>query len=133
MKIAIVTDDGNTVSRHFGRATNYKVFNVEDGSVTSTEMRAKPGHNDFQHDSHAHAEGSGHPHGHGPMAQHNHGQMAAVISDCQVLICGGMGSGAFEHMQSLGITTIITEHASIDDAMRAFLDGSIVNHTERLH
>ena len=34
MKIAAVTDDGKTISAHFGRARYYVVVTVEDGKVT---------------------------------------------------------------------------------------------------
>ena len=133
MKIAVITDDGATISRHFGRAANYKVLTVEDGKVTTSEMRAKPGHNEFKEDNHSRLEGSGQRHGYGPVAEHRHNRTAEVIADCQVLICRGMGSGAHDNMQAIGIRTIITDLASIDKAVEAFLDGSIIDYKERLH
>ncbi len=133
MKIAVITDDGTTISRHFGRAANYKILTVEDGKVTMSELRAKPGHDQFKENNHAHLEGSGQRHGYGPVAEHRHHRMAEVIADCQVLLCRGMGSGAYDNMRAIGIRTIITDLASIDKAVVAFLDGSIVDHKERLH
>ena len=38
MKIAVVTDDQQTVSRHFGRAPYYLVFTVENGAIVSREL-----------------------------------------------------------------------------------------------
>ena len=71
MKIAVITDDGATISRHFGRAPYYAVFTVEDGAVVEREMRDKAGHAQFQ----AESQGDGDPqsereHGH----DHEHGQ-----------------------------------------------------------
>ena len=44
MKIAIVTEDGETISQHFGRAPYYMVYTVENGQITSREKRNKAGH-----------------------------------------------------------------------------------------
>lgn len=133
MKIAVITDDGTTISRHFGRAANYKILTVEDGKVTGSEMRAKLGHDQLKDANHARLEESGQRHGFGPVAEQRHNRMAEVIADCPVLLCRGMGSGAYDNMQALGIRTIITDLASIDKAVKAFLDGSIVDYKERLH
>jgi predicted Fe-Mo cluster-binding NifX family protein len=34
MKIAAITDDGRTISQHFGRASHYMVVTIEDGKIT---------------------------------------------------------------------------------------------------
>ncbi|MCL5994552.1 MAG: hypothetical protein M1546_00665 [Chloroflexi bacterium] len=47
MKIAFITADGKTVSKHFGRAPYYLVITVEDGRVVSHEMRDKISHTHF--------------------------------------------------------------------------------------
>ena len=41
MKIAIVTDDGQSISAHFGRARAYAVLTVRDGAVVERELRPK--------------------------------------------------------------------------------------------
>jgi len=41
VKIAIVTDDGQSISAHFGRARAYAVITVEDGVVVGREIRPK--------------------------------------------------------------------------------------------
>ena len=41
MKIAIVTDDGQSISAHFGRARAYAVLTVRDGVVVERELRPK--------------------------------------------------------------------------------------------
>lgn len=133
MKIAAITDDGKNISRHFGRATHYLVLNIVDGSIESSELRAKPGHMNFRATDHERQMESGQQHGYGPESEKRHSRMAEVIADCQVLLCRGMGAGAYEHVQRLGIHTIITDLASIEEAAKAYLDGSIVDHKERLH
>jgi predicted Fe-Mo cluster-binding NifX family protein len=59
--------------------------------------------------------------------------MAAAIADCQVLLARGMGAGAYESMRQSGIRPIITDIASIDEAVQAYLAGRLVDHTEWLH
>ena len=44
MKIAAITEDGATVSQHFGRAPYYLVVTVEAGKVVGQEKRDKAGH-----------------------------------------------------------------------------------------
>jgi len=98
MKIACVTDDGQTICPHFGRAAYYLVATVEKGQVVAKEMREKFGHRQVMGKSqcggHAH-QAVGSPHGSNPATQERHRQMAESISDCQVLLAGGMGTGAF--------------------------------------
>jgi predicted Fe-Mo cluster-binding NifX family protein len=131
MKIAVITDDGTTVSQHFGRAPYYAVFTIEEGKIANREMRQKIGHSQFANEPHT--EPHGQPHGFDPAAQNRHNQMAESISDCQALLCRGMGTGAYESMKARGIRPIVTDIASIDEAVAAFINGNIVDHIERLH
>jgi predicted Fe-Mo cluster-binding NifX family protein len=59
--------------------------------------------------------------------------MANTISDCQVLICGGMGMGAYESMRRLKIQPVVTDYRDIAGAVQAYLDGKLTDHTEKLH
>ena len=78
-------------------------------------------------------ETSGQPHGFGRAAQDRHRRMAEAISDCEALLCRGMGMGAYESMQARGIRPVVTEIASIDEAVIAYVEGHIVDHVDRLH
>jgi len=129
MKIAAITEDGVTISRHFGRAPYYAVLTVEEGRIVNRELRDKLGHRDF---AGQHEDVSGR-HGYGPGAQDRHARMAAAIADCEVLLCGGMGWGAYEAMRAYGIKPIVTDIVDIEAAVQAYLDGTIVDHTELLH
>lgn len=132
MKIAVITDDGKTISQHFGRALYYLVVTVENGQIVSREMRDKLGHAHFANGPHE-EDKPGQPHGFGPAAQNRHVQMAQAIADCQALLCGGMGRGAYESMRARGIRPIVTDIASIDEAVQAYAAGRIVDQTDRLH
>lgn len=132
MKIAAITDDGNTISQHFGRAPYYLVLTIENGQIVHREMRDKLGHAHFANEPHEQAQ-PGQPHGFDPASQNRHVQMAEAIADCQVLLCGGMGRGAYESMRTRGIKPVVIDLTSIDEAARTYIEGRIVDQTERLH
>ena len=132
MKIAAITEDGKTIHQHFGRAPNYLVVTIENGQIVNREMRPKLGHANFANEPHPHEE-HGAEHGYDPAAQSRHAQMAAPIDDCEALLCRGMGRGAYQNLQERGIRPIVTDIASIDEAVRAYLDGWIVDRVENLH
>ena len=69
MKIALTYDNGN-VFQHFGRTEFFKVYEVEDNKVVSSEIIG--------------SNGTG------------HGALAGLLAgqDVDVLICGGIGGGA---------------------------------------
>ena len=69
MKIAITYDNGN-IFQHFGKTENFKVYDVEDNKIVSSEIIS--------------SNGSG------------HGALAGVLAEqgVNVLICGGIGGGA---------------------------------------
>lgn len=131
MKIACITDDGRTISAHFGRAPHYAVLTVEEGRVIAREMRPKLGHAQFSpEESGASRDGR---HGTDPASHNRHVGMAAAISDCEVLLCRGMGYGAYQSMQQVGITPVVTDESDIDLAVQAYLEGRLQDHPERLH
>src|ERR1035437_10224122 len=110
MKIAVITDDGKTISQHFGRAAYYMVLSIEEGKIVDREMRDKMGHNQFSAvgpEEHHHEQ-----HGLDDASHNKHVQMAGSISDCQAVLCGGMGMGAYESMRRLNIQPIVTDRKS---------------------
>jgi predicted Fe-Mo cluster-binding NifX family protein len=132
MKIAVVTEDGATISQHFGRAPYYVVLTVEDGQVVGREQREKVAHG-HGHDHGGHVAIEGQAHGFDAASQDVHGRMAAPIFDCQLLLARGMGMGAFQNLVQAGIQVVITDVPVIDDAVAAYLAGTLTNHIERLH
>lgn len=59
--------------------------------------------------------------------------MSEPITDCEALLCGGMGMGAYQSMLARGIKPIVTEIDSIEEAVMAYVNGTIVDRVERLH
>jgi predicted Fe-Mo cluster-binding NifX family protein len=131
MNIAVITEDEITVSQHFGRAPYYMVYTVEDGKVTGKEKRDKAGHHTFA--AHEMETAPGERHGFDAGAQSRHKTMADAISDCKVLIAGGMGWGAFESMKSYNIEAFITDVNTMDEAVDRYIKGDLPNLMARLH
>jgi predicted Fe-Mo cluster-binding NifX family protein len=132
MKIAIITDDGKTISQHFGRAQYYLVATVENGQIVNRELRNKLGHAHFVNQPHV-EEQPDQPHGMDAASHNKHLQMAEAITDCEALLCRGMGMGAYESMKARGIRPVVTDIAIIDEAVIAYIEGNIVDQVERLH
>jgi predicted Fe-Mo cluster-binding NifX family protein len=132
MKVAAITDDGKNISLHFGRAQYYLVVTVENGVIVDRELREKMGHAHFSNQPHE-EDAPGVPHGMGPASHNKHVQMAESIVDCEALLCGGMGMGAYQSMQSRGIKPVVTEISDIDQAVLAYANQTIVDRVEKLH
>jgi predicted Fe-Mo cluster-binding NifX family protein len=132
MKIAAVSDDKISISQHFGRALYYIISDVEDGKTVCKETRSKTTHHNFgqvmdplpAHGCH---------HGYGKQAHNRHKGMIETISDCQVLLAGGMGWGAYESLKNSGINTVITDVSGIDEAVKLFTEDKLPNLKEKLH
>jgi predicted Fe-Mo cluster-binding NifX family protein len=133
MKIAVITDDERTISQHFGRAPYYVVATIENGQIVARERRDKLGHAHFANEPHEHDHQPGERHGFDPASQDRHTRMAESIADCEVLLCGGMGAGAYASMQARGIKPMVTDLRSIDEAVQAYLEGKIADRVDRLH
>ena len=132
MKVAIVTNDGEYVSQHFGRSRFYKIYTIENNEIQNVEMRERgTGHfapqNHAQHSSHEHHADPQGRHGFSPEAQSKHAMMAREIADCDVLIAGGMGAGAYESFKAAGLKVILTDIAWIEEAVTALMEGKLKN------
>jgi predicted Fe-Mo cluster-binding NifX family protein len=93
VKIAVATMDGALVSQHFGQSRGFVVFEAQDGKLGACEIRTN------NHTPHAQGlcnhEG-GHQH-----SAHGHANILDLLSDCKVVLCGGMGGGAALRPSSL--------------------------------
>jgi predicted Fe-Mo cluster-binding NifX family protein len=132
MKIAAITDDGKLISQHFGRAPYYLVLTVEDGRIVGRELRDKLGHAHFVNQPHE-PEQPGQYHGMGTASHNKHLQMAEAIADCEALLCGGMGMGAYQSMLARGIKPVVTQVREIDQAVLAYVEGKLVDQVDLLH
>ena len=102
MKIAVTYDNGE-VFQHFGKTENFKVYEVEDNKVVSSEVIG--------------ANGNG------------HGALAGLMAEngIDVLICGGIGGGAQEALAEAGIEFVSGVSGDVDEAVEAYLNGELVS------
>ena len=126
--IAFDTDDGTTISPHFGRALYYEVITLKDGHVADRKRLDKQGHHTFGRGEHGHGG-----HGHGPHQAEKHAAMTAPLAGVEVLIARGMGMGAHQLLQSSGIQPVLTDLHTIDEAVEQYLNGTLSDNPRRLH
>lgn len=102
MKIAVTYEDGN-IFQHFGRTEFFKVYEVEDNKVVSSEVVGSNGV--------------------------GHGALAGLLADrdIKVLICGGLGGGALNALNNAGIEVCAGASGSADEAVMAYLAGELVD------
>lgn len=100
MKIAVTYENGQ-VFQHFGHCESFKIYDVEDRTVKSSEIVS--------------AIGSG------------HGALAGFLQvhGVDTLICGGIGGGARVALAQIGITLYPGVSGSADEAVNALLAGSL--------
>ena len=115
MKIAVTYENGQ-VFQHFGHTERFKVYEVEDGKILSSEVLDTDGR------------------GHGALA----GLLKLIGTD--VLICGGIGGGAQMALAEAGIKLYGGVSGSCDAAVKAFLSNDLgydpdvrCNHHDREH
>ena len=100
MKIAVTYENGN-VFQHFGRTEQFKVYDIEDGKVVSSEVVGSNGV--------------------------GHGALAGLLADNEIrtLICGGLGGGAQAALANAGIEVVSGASGNTDEAVEAYLRGEL--------
>ena len=100
MKIAVTYDNGE-VFQHFGKTESFKIYNVEDNTVVSSEVIG--------------SNGTG------------HGALAGLLAEqgINVLICGGIGGGAQAALTEAGIELCAGAQGNTDQVVEAYLKGEL--------
>lgn len=102
MKIAVTYDETNeSIFQHFGMTPAFKLYNIEDGQITSSEVV--------------------------PTGEYSHGALAGFLQNlgAEVLICGGLGMGAKMRVEGAGIKLYGGAKGDADEAVKAYLNGSL--------
>ena len=101
MKIAVTYENG-LVFQHFGHTQQFKLYTVENGKITSSEV--------------VDTNGSG------------HGALAVFLKTHGVdtLICGGIGGGARTALAEAGIELYPGVSGSADAAVNSLLNGTLL-------
>lgn len=100
MKIAVTYQDGE-VFQHFGHTQQFKVYQVEEGAVVSSEVVGTDGF--------------------------GHGALAGFLQErgIEVLICGGIGGGARNALAEAGIKLYPGACGDADAQVNSFLAGNL--------
>ena len=123
MRIAVASDDGVSIAGHFGRCAGFLVYDVDNGDVKKLDYRLNAfGHHHQGQDGH---HGHGHDHVHSE-EHHSHSGFVNALSDCQAVICRGMGRRAVVDLAANGITPAITsEDVTAQEAAALYAKGSL--------
>ena len=102
MTIAVTYDNGE-IFQHFGKTESFKVYEVEDNKVVSSEVIG--------------SNGTG------------HGALAGLLAEqgVNVLICGGIGGGAQTALTEAGIELCAGAQGNTDQAVESYLKGELVS------
>ena len=100
MKIAVTYDNGS-VFQHFGKTENFKIFEVENGAIISSEVVG--------------SNGAG------------HSALAGFLADAgvDVVICGGIGGGAQEALSEAGIKVCAGVSGDVNEAAESYVNGTL--------
>jgi len=100
MRIAVTYENG-MVFQHFGHTEQFKLYDVENGTIKNEQV--------------VDTQGSG------------HGALAGFLTEQGVntLLCGGIGAGAQNAMAEAGIQLYGGIAGDADEAVKAFLAGTL--------
>ena len=100
MRIA-VTYEQEMVGQHFGRTEQFKLYDIEDGKIVRSQV--------------IDTNGTG------------HGALAGFLraAEVETLICGGIGMGARNALQEVGIRLLPGVNGKADEAVEQYLAGSL--------
>ncbi|MBR5228803.1 MAG: NifB/NifX family molybdenum-iron cluster-binding protein [Firmicutes bacterium] len=101
MKIAVTHDNGQ-VFQHFGHTKEFKIYEIEDGKIVSTEIL---GSGEFGHES-----------------------LTVLLRSkgVELLICGGIGPGAQNALLQQGITFRGGCSGDADQQVENFIKGELI-------
>ena len=102
MRIAVTYENGN-IFQHFGHTETFKVYEVENGEIKSSQVIGSNGV--------------------------GHGALAGLLSGegIDVLICGGIGGGAQIALAEAGVELCSGAQGDADAAVEAYLKGELVS------
>lgn len=100
MKIAVTYEGGN-IYQHFGHTEQFKIYNIENGRIISSDIIS--------------TEGNG------------HGALAGFLKahNVDTLICGGIGGGAKTALSEANIQIYPGASGEADTVVQSFLSGSL--------
>ncbi len=119
MKLAIASNNGITIQRHFGQTTQFVIATIDGSGEVARENRPTEGHT-------SHTEDHDHQH-------HRHGAFINAVADCDVLVANGMGIPMARATETSGMQLILTNERLVDDIINSYIAGTLEHHPELAH
>ncbi|MCK4679072.1 MAG: hypothetical protein KAT48_13135 [Bacteroidales bacterium] len=118
MKIAISTDEWETISYHFSRTKGFAIFEVEGNKIKSLEYRPNVF---FTHtrglDTMSHV-------------LERYSPILNIIMDCEVVISNGMEKCIYDHLKRRGIEVYVTNETNVKNALDLYLSHELIDNSD---
>ncbi|MDR1495698.1 MAG: dinitrogenase iron-molybdenum cofactor biosynthesis protein [Clostridiales Family XIII bacterium] len=108
-RIAVASEDGLTVHRHFGRAEQFRIYDVDGGEYDYRETRAV---------TRACSEG-----GHSATA---FDAVLDILNDCEAVVVAKIGPGAAEYLMLRGMR-VFEGYGTLDNILRQIASSGALN------
>jgi predicted Fe-Mo cluster-binding NifX family protein len=108
LKIAVATNDNQTVAGHVGRCKSFLVFETDGPKIIDKVIRI----NSFTN--------------HGKHHGHNHHNLIDGLKDCDALIFNHGGWRLIDDLKAHNINPILTNEVSAVDAVLKYISGDLV-------
>lgn len=102
-KIAIPYSDDGSVFQHFGKATQFKIYTIENDQLVASEVLGTDG------------------------KSHEDLALWLVFQGVNAVICGGIGPGAQGALVGAGIESLAGVEGNADEVMAKLLAGTLVS------
>jgi predicted Fe-Mo cluster-binding NifX family protein len=112
MKIAVASQNKTAITEHAGHCRKFWIYENKDGEMIGKNMLELSPEQSFHNSS---------------------GDEPHHLDDVQVLISGGMGRGLVRRLERKRIEAVITKETDLDNAVRAYIDGSLVRVEPECH
>ena len=119
MKIAISTDEWETISYHFSKTKGFAIFEVVEGNkIKSLEYRPNP----FSTSTRGLDTLSHVPERYSPILN--------IIIDCEVVISHGMEKSIYDHLKRRGIEVYVTNETDVKNALDLYLSCELIDNSD---
>lgn len=102
MRVAIATEN-NMVAGHFGKCKEYTLFDIEDGKIANKQTL--------------------------DTSEHGHSMLPPYLKEngVEVVICGGMGQGAYDALMKHGLKVFVGPQGNIDEVVEELINGKLTS------
>ena len=126
MKVAVATNDNQTIAGHVGRCRAFIVFETDSSRIMNREIRE----NNFTHHHQQGENDQEHHHHHNEEHAHSHHSLIDGLRDCEAVIFTSGGWRLSEDLKAHNLTPILTNEKIAEDAVLKYLKGELIINEE---